>query len=422
MWYLKQAVIDGTSAIKQDISQTVSEILTEIEREGYPAVQRFSKRFDDWAPERFTVEERLIEVAVRNLPDELAAAIEFARRQVERFATAQRTTITELEIEVLPGVVVGHTLKPVNSVGSYSPGGRYPLIASSIMTIVPPRVAGVASVTAVAPPANSAGMYGAQLAAMAISGATRVLCLGGVQALAALAFGLPEEDLAPVDMIVGAGNAYVAEAKRQLFGRVGIDLLAGPSEITVIADESADPRVVAADLLGQAEHGFDSPAVLITTDEDFAHQVVAAVQTWLATSWPTKDVAGRAWLDKGQVIVCDDREEVARVSDTIAPEHLELQTRDDDWYVRRLTNYGSLFIGKDATVAYSDKAIGTNHVLPTGRAARYTGGLSVGKFLRQLTYQRLEPGGNAQVNEATAVIARAELMLGHALTAEIRRR
>lgn len=253
---------------------------------------------------------------------------------------------------------------------------------------------------------------------MALCGADQILCLGGVQALAALTFGI--EDIEPVDIIVGAGNAYVAEAKRQLFGRVGIDLLAGPTEILVIADDTADPRLVAADLLGQAEHGPNSPAVLVTTNEAFGNAVIDQVDDWLNGDWPTKEVAGAAWRDFGEVIVVDDNEEAAQISDRYAPEHLEIQTDSDDWYTKRLCNYGSLFVGPHSTVAYSDKSIGTNHVLPTARAARYTGGLWVGKFLKTLTYQTLTDQGSVHVAPSTTAVADAEGMLGHALTARLR--
>jgi sulfopropanediol 3-dehydrogenase len=287
------------------------------------------------------------------------------------------------------------------------------------MTVLVPKVAGVGRVVACAPPRASAGIHPAQLHAMATSGADRILCIGGVQALAAMAFGI--EDVEPADMIVGPGNAYVAEAKRQLFGRVGIDLLAGPSEILVIADESADPRLVAADLLGQAEHGPTSPAVLITTSRSFGQEVAREVTALLET-WPTAEVAGQAWEDFGEIAVAQDRDEALALANEYAFEHLELQVADSDEaaYVDGLRNYGSLFIGSNATVAYGDKAVGTNHVLPTGRAARYTGGLWVGKFLKTVTHQRLTDRGTAQVAPAVAAISEAEFFGGHALTATMR--
>jgi sulfopropanediol 3-dehydrogenase len=403
---------------QQEVIDTVSRILREVEREGEPAIRRWSAQLDGWEPPAFVVPADRIKAAAETVDDELAEQLEFARSQVERFARAQRETLQDLEIETLPGVVLGHRHLPVSKVGSYSPGGRYPLIASSIMTVTVPKVAGVDTVVAVAPPRDGQGIYGPQLYTMNLAGADVILCLGGVQALAALAFGV--EDVAPVDLIVGAGNAYVAEAKRQLFGTVGIDLLAGPTEVAVIADETADPRLVAADLLGQAEHGFNSPALLVTTSRDFGTAVIAEVERWLAGDWPTVEVAGAAWRDHGTVVVCESREEAVEMSDAYAPEHLEVQTSDDDWYAANLRNYGSLFIGPESTVAFSDKSIGTNHVLPTGRAARYTGGLWVGKFLKTVTYQRLTPGGARVVAPSTVAIADAELMYGHALTARLR--
>jgi sulfopropanediol 3-dehydrogenase len=292
------------------------------------------------------------------------------------------------------------------------------MLASSIMTVVTPKVAGVERVVAAAPPVRGGtGIHAPQLHAMASSGADEIVCVGGVQGLAALAFGI--EDVEPVDMLVGAGNAYVAEAKRQLFGRVGIDLLAGPTEILVVADETADPELVAADLLGQAEHGPTSPAVLVTTSPELGEAVAKAVDAWLER-WPTADVAGAAWRDLGTIVLADDDDEALRLANEIATEHLEVQTRDPDWFLARLTNYGSLFVGAGATVAFSDKAIGTNHVLPTGRAARYTGGLWVGKFLKTVTYQRVTEEGVRRVAPATIAICEAEGFGGHAITARVR--
>jgi sulfopropanediol 3-dehydrogenase len=336
---------------------------------------------------------------------------------VRRFAELQRGTLGEFEAETLPGVVLGQRNIPVGNVGSYSPGGRYPMLASSIMTVVVPKVAGVPRVVACAPPRAGQGIHPPQLFAMASSGADEIVAIGGVQALAAMAFGI--EDLAPVDMVVGAGNAFVAEAKRQLFGVVGIDLLAGPTEILILADASADPEVVAADLLGQAEHGPTSPAVLVTDSEELAEAAATAVDRWLER-WPTAEVAGQAWRDHGAIVLCEDAAEMVRVADELASEHVEVQTRDPQWFLERLTNYGSLFLGEHATVAYADKAIGTNHVLPTGRAARYTGGLWVGKFIKTVTYQRVTDEGSALVAPAAAAISDAEMMAGHALTARLR--
>ncbi|WP_246001913.1 histidinol dehydrogenase [Allorhizocola rhizosphaerae] len=415
--YLKEGWRPAAAA-SPEIVETVSRILLDVEREGLAAIRRYSARFDGWEPDSFIVGPEQVQQARRLVDDELAAHIDFAVRQVTEFARRQRDSLTDLEVRPLPGVVLGHRHLPVGSVGSYIPGGRYPLIASAIMTVAVPKAAGVERVVAVAPPRDGKGVFPPQLHTMALCGADVVVCLGGVQALAALAFGI--EGVPAVDMIVGAGNAYVAETKRQLFGRVGIDLIAGPTEVAVIADESAEPRVVAADLLGQAEHGPDSPALLVTTSRAFGEAVLREVERWLETTWPTADVAGKAWRDHGTVIVCATPEEAVEVMDGYAPEHLEVQTADPDWYFERLRNYGSLFLGPHATVAYSDKAIGTNHVLPTRGAARYTGGLWVGKFLKTVTYQRVTPEGSRLVAPATAAIADAELMHGHALTARLR--
>jgi sulfopropanediol 3-dehydrogenase len=413
--YLKKGG-DQAAERSRQIQQTVSQVLSEVEREGTPAIRRYSQTFDDWDPPRFSLTRDEIESA--EVPDELRGHIETARDQVEQFARKQLECISDLEVEILPGVVLGHRNIPIDSVGSYSPGGSYPLVASSIMTVVTPKVAGVKRVVAAAPPRDKKGIYAPQLYTMAVSGADQVICLGGVQALAALAFGI--EDVEPVDMIVGAGNAYVAEAKRQLFGVVGIDLLAGPSEIGVIADDTADPWLIAADLLGQAEHGPTSPAFLVTTSRTLGLAVISEVDKWLNGDWPTKEIAGQAWRDFGSVIVCESQDEVVEVCDRLAPEHLEVQTSDPDWYHARLRNYGSLFLGTHSTVAFSDKSIGTNHVLPTRGAARYTGGLWVGKFLKTLTYQNVDARGSKAVAPVTAAISDAELMFGHALTARLR--
>jgi sulfopropanediol 3-dehydrogenase len=401
-----------------EIRATVSEILSAVEREREPAVRRYSERFDGWSPPSFRVGADEVRAAADEIPEGLREHIAFAQEQVRGFAELQRSTLVDEEWATLPGVTLGQRFIPVGSAGAYSPGGLYPLIASAIMTVLVPKVAEVPRVVGCAPPRGPDGMHRPQLHAIATSGADEILCIGGVQAFAAMAFGI--EDVEPVDMLVGAGNAYVAEAKRQLFGTVGIDLLAGPTEVMVLADDSADPGIVAADLLGQAEHGPTSPATLVTTSERFARDVADAVDAWLEGAWPTKEVAGTAWRDHGAIIVCEDDEEAAAVADEIAPEHLEIQTEDPDWFLKRMTSYGTLFLGTHATVAYSDKAVGTNHVLPTRRAARYTGGLWVGKFLKAVTYQRVTAEGSARVAASTAAIADAELMYGHALTARLR--
>jgi sulfopropanediol 3-dehydrogenase len=395
-------------------------MLEEIERRGEDAVREYSRRLDDWDPDTFRVSEEEIERAAWELPDELKERIAFAQGQIRGFAERQRETLSELDVEVQPGVTLGHRHIPVGAVGCYVPGGRYPMLASAFMTVLVAKVAGVPRVVACAPPREGHGIHPAMLHAMATSGADEIICLGGVQGLAAMAFGLGEE-LAPVDMIVGAGNAYVADAKRQLFGRVGIDLLAGPTEILVIADETSDPELVAADLLGQAEHGPTSPAWLISTSRPLAEAVLGEIER-LLDSLPTAEVAGQAWRDLGTVTVVGSHEEAAELANEMAAEHVEVHVDPEllDSYLERLTTYGSLFLGRETTVAYGDKAIGTNHVLPTNRAARYTGGLWVGKFLRTTTYQRMSPEATARVAPAVEAICEAEFFKGHALTARMR--
>ena len=415
--YLKQAP-PPLAAVTKEIRDTVSEILLAVEREGVDAVRRYSERFDGWNPPRLRVDDADIAAAADGLDPLLRERIEFAHDQVRGFALRQRATMTDLEVETHPGVVLGHRHLPIDAVGSYSPGGRYPMLASSIMTVAVPKAAGVRRIVAAAPPRQGAGIHPPQLYAMSLSGADEIFCIGGVQAMAAMAYGI--DDLPATDFIVGAGNAYVSEAKRQLFGVVGIDLLAGPTEILVIADDTASPELVAVDLLGQAEHGSTSPCVLVCRSESFGRQVMADIDRLLATTWPTAEVAGQAWRDRGEVIVVGSREEAVVVSDRYASEHLEVQAEDLAWYHDRLSNYGSLFLGPQATVAHGDKSIGVNHVLPTERAARYTGGLWVGKFLRTLTYQRLTDEGTRLIAPVTEAVATAEHMLGHAYTARYR--
>jgi sulfopropanediol 3-dehydrogenase len=416
--YLKQTPMYSRE-VSDAVRATVSEMLERIDREGEAAIRHYSRELDGWDPESFVVDGSEIEAAEQALTPELRDHIEFAQHQVRSFAQAQRGSLTDLEIQTRPGVTLGHRHIPVSAVGSYVPGGRYPMLASAFMTVIVPKVAGVTRVVAVAPPREGAGVHPAMLHAMATSGADQILCLGGVQALAALAFGI--EDVTPADMIVGAGNAYVAEAKRQLFGRVGIDLLAGPTEILVIADEHAEPELVAADLLGQAEHGPTSPAILITTSRALGESVIAAVDRLLET-WPTAAVAGQAWREHGSVAVVGDDAEAIALADEYAPEHLEVQVQPArlDVYLDGLSNYGSLFLGEEATVVYGDKAVGTNHVLPTMGAARYTGGLWVGKFLKTCTYQRLTAEGTRAIAPAAAAISDAEQFAGHAITARMR--
>ena len=412
-----KAPAEPARSAPERVRRDVAEMLLRIERRGEPAVREYSRVLDGWDPTSFLVGAGELAAAADEVPEALRRHIAFAQEQVRGFAGAQRATLGDLELEPLPGVVLGHRHVPVGAVGAYVPGGRYPMFASSFMTVLVAKAAGVPHVVACTPPSGGAGPPAVMRHAIATSGADAVLCLGGVQALAAMAFGLCGVE--PVDMLVGAGNAYVAEAKRQLFGEVGIDLVAGPTEILVIADDGADPELVAADLLGQAEHGPTSPAILVTTSRGLADAVLARIPSLLA-SMPNGAVAGEAWRAAGEVLLVAGAEEAAVVADDRAPEHLEVQARDPDWWLGRLRNYGSLFLGDGATVAYGDKGVGTNHVLPTGRAARYTGGLWVGKFLKTLTYQRLTDEGTQQVAPAVAAISHAEGFAGHAATAELR--
>ena len=403
------------------IAATVSEILLRVEREGMDAVRDYSQKLDGWSPESFAVTAGEIAAATAELSDELKAAIEFAQRQVRGFAQRQRDTLVDFEAETLPGVFLGQRQVPVRRVGAYVPAGRVPMLAAPFMTILVAKVAGVDEIIACSPPRQGQGIYAPVLHSITTSGADAIYALGGVQALAAMAFGL--EGREPVDMIVGPGNAFVAEAKRQLFGRVGIDLLAGPSEVTVLADETADPELVAADLLAQAEHGPTSPSVLVTTNEPFAVEVVAQIERRLdkLAQLGADEVPRTAWQDYGAAVVVQSPEDAVRAVDGLAPEHLEVQTDRDKWYFEALRNYGSIFVGHRATVAFSDKAIGTNHTLPTGQAARYTGGLSVAKFLKTLTYQRIDTdAGVAAIAPVVAEISRADMMPAHEATANLR--
>ena len=416
--YLKRS--EGRAqGVDDEVKRTVEEMILRIEREGIEAVRHLSRTLDDWDPPSYRVGREEIEAATSQVSPELRDHIAFAQEQVRAFAERQRETLSDLEVETQPGVVLGHRHIPVGAVGAYVPGGRYPMLASSFMTVLVAKVAGVERVVACAPPWQGMGIHPAMLHAISTAGADEIICLGGVQALASMAFGVG--DLEPVDMLVGAGNAYVAEAKRQLFGRVGIDLLAGPTEILVVADATADPELVAVDLLGQAEHGPTSPAILISTSRELAERVMAEVDR-LLESPSTAEVAGQAWRGHGTVAVVESHDEAIRLADEYAPEHLEVQVDEAklDLYLSGLRNYGSLFLGREATVAYGDKAVGTNHVLPTSRAARYTGGLWVGKFLKTVTHQRLTAEGTRRVAPAVVAICDAELFDGHALTARLR--
>ena len=403
-----------------DVAARVSQMLLRIDRERVDAVRAYSRELDGWDPPSFVVSAEQVTAASASLSAPLLESISFAQDQIRGFARLQRATLTDFEVETLPGVFLGQRQVPVARVGAYAPSGRVPMLAAPFMTVLVPKVAGVDEVIVCTPP-RGGELHPPTLHSIATSGADRIIALGGVQALATMAFGIEECGVpSAVDMIVGPGKAFVAEAKRQLFGRVGIDLLAGPSEVAVIADASADPELVAADLLGQAEHGPTSPAVLITTSESFGRAVIDEIarQLDVLDRAGADDTCRRAWSDHGVVMVAEDREHAAQLSDEVATEHLEVQTTDDDWFLQRLRNYGSLFLGARATVAFSDKAIGTNHTLPTALAARYTGGLSVAKFLKTLTYQRIDSdAGVRAVAPHVAEISRADLMPAHEATA-----
>ena len=402
--------------ISAQVRGTVEGIVADIEERGDEAVRALSQKFDDWSPESFRLSQSEIDAAIAEVPAKDLKAVEFSLEQVRTFAVAQRESLTDLEVETLPGVTLGHKNIPIRNVGCYIPGGRYPMVASAIMSIATAKVAGVTRVVACTPP-TAGKPYPATVASMALAGADEILVLGGVQAVAAMALGT--QTLAPVDMVVGPGNAYVAEAKRQLFGTVGIDLLAGPTEILVVADDTADAEMVATDLLGQAEHGPNSPAVLITTSEALAEAVQGEIIRQLETL-PTADVAGAAWRDYGQILWVEDDAEAVLEADKLASEHVEILTRDPDYFLEHMTNYGALFLGPETNVAYGDKTIGTNHILPTGRAARYTGGLWVGKYLKTVTYQRCTPEASVVIGENCAKVCELEGFWGHKQQADLR--
>jgi sulfopropanediol 3-dehydrogenase len=411
--------MDATAIEQADakVRATVEGILGEVKARGDKAIRELSKKFDNWEPKDFRLTPAEIEKAIAQVSKRDLEDIKFAQTQVRNFAQKQRDTMKDLEVETLPGVVLGHRHIPVNSIGCYVPGGRYPMVASAHMSVVTARVAGVKRIAACAPP-HKGGPHPAIVAAMHFGGADEIYVLGGVQAVAAMALGT--ESIAPVDMIVGPGNAYVAESKRQLFGRVGIDLLAGPTETLIIADDSVDGEICATDLLGQAEHGPTSPAVLLTNSEKLARDTMSEVERLLKIL-PTADAAGKAWADYGEVIVCDSYEEMVQEADRIASEHVQVMTRDPDYFLNNMTNYGSLFLGPRTNVAYGDKVIGTNHTLPTKKAARYTGGLWVGKFLKTCTYQKvLTDKASATIGEYASRLCVLEGFLAHAEQANVR--
>ena len=399
------------------VRSTVEGILKDIEARGDDAVRHYSRQFDQWDPADFTLSQADIEAAVKKLSPREVEDIHFAQKQVRNFAQIQRDSMKDVEVETLPGVVLGHKHIPVNAVGCYVPGGKYPLIASAHMSVLTAKVAGVKRIVSTAPPYQGAP-HPAIVAAMHFAGADQILVLGGVQAVAAMAIGT--QSVKAVDMLVGPGNMFVAEAKRQLYGRVGIDLFAGPTETLVIADDSVDGEMCAVDLLGQAEHGPTSPAVLLTTSEKLAHETIAEVERQL-TVLPTAGIARQAWAEHGEVIVCDSDEEMLAEADRIASEHVQVMTRDPDWFLQRMTNYGALFLGPRTNVSFGDKCIGTNHTLPTNKNARYTGGLWVGKFLKTCTYQRvLTDQASAAIGAVCSRLCHMENFAGHGEQANLR--
>ena len=416
--YLKDGIsAEQVKAEDAQVRQTVEQILADIEARGDSAVQELAKKFDNWDQPTFRLSEEEVAAAVAELPEQTIADIKFAQEQIRNFAQVQHDSMQEVEVETLPGVVLGHKHIPVNSVGCYVPAGKYPMVASAHMSVVTAKVAGVQRIIACAPPYQGRP-HPAIVTAMHLGGATEIYCLGGIQAVGAMALGT--ETIQSVDMLVGPGNAYVAEAKRQLFGRVGIDLFAGPTETLVIADDSCDAELCAVDLLGQAEHGLNSPAVLLTNSETLARDTMSEVDRQL-TILPTAETAGQAWRDYGQVIVCDTEEEMIVKADEIASEHVQVMTRSPQNFLEGMTNYGALFLGQETNVSYGDKVIGTNHTLPTKKAARYTGGLWVGKFLKTCTYQRvLTKEASVLIGEYCSRLCALENFAGHKEQADIR--
>ncbi|MCB2127456.1 MAG: histidinol dehydrogenase [Rhodobacteraceae bacterium] len=417
MIYLKKAVRTAETDQK-DVHNVVARMLAEIASGGEEAARRFARDLDKWTGDIIVPPEARAAAAAQ-VPEQLKRDIQFAHANVRRFAEAQRATVRDCEVEILPGLIAGQRQIPVSAAGCYVPGGRYSHVASAIMTITTAKVAGVPHVTACSPPRPGVGIPPAIVYAMDLCGADVILSMGGVQGVAAMAnglFGLPR-----ADMLVGPGNQYVAEAKRILFGRVGIDMFAGPTDSMVVADGRADSEMVAADLVGQAEHGYNSPVWLVTSDRALAERVMARVPELIATlPDANRQSATAAWADYAEVILCADAEEMAEVADRFAPEHLHVQAEAPDWWLGRLRSYGSLFLGEETTVAFGDKTSGPNHVLPTSGAARYTGGLSVHKFVKTVTWQRATREGSRPLAEATARISRLEGMEGHARSADIR--
>jgi len=416
--YLKRGRdAEAVAAADAQVRATVEAALADVEARGDAAVREMSIKFDGWDRDDYRLSEAEIRACLDRLSDKDIADIEFAQAQVRNFAEIQRASLQDVERETLPGVILGHRHIPMNSVGCYVPGGKYPLLASAHMSVLTAKVAGVKRIATCAPPFEGRPAP-AIVAAQHLAGADEIYVLGGIQAIGAMALGT--ETIVPVDMLVGPGNAFVAEAKRQLFGRVGIDLFAGPTETLVIADKTVDGELCAVDLLGQAEHGPNSPAVLLTNSEKLAHDTIAQVERLLPLM-PTGEVAGTAWAEYGQVIVAEDYDEMLRIADGIASEHVQVMTDRDDWFLANMTNFGALFLGARTNVSYGDKVIGTNHTLPTKKAARYTGGLWVGKFLKTCTYQKvLTDEASAMVGEYCSRLCALEGFAGHGEQANIR--
>lgn len=416
--FLKTGITE-TASFEADakVREAVDNILTEIREDGESAVRKYSTQFDQWTPQNFELSADEIDAAIAQLSDQTLADIKFAQLQIRTFAQHQRAALQDIEVETIPGVILGHKNIPVNSVGCYIPGGRYPMVASAHMSVLTAKVAGVKRVIACTPPINGE-IPAATVAAMHFAGADKIYILGGIQAIAAMALGT--HTMTPVDMLIGPGNAYVAEAKRQLYGRVGIDLLAGPTEVLVVADETADAEMVATDLLGQAEHGPTSPAILVTTSETLAIDTQQEIARQLETL-PTADIASVSWEEYGQIILVDSLEEACQEADRIASEHVQILTKNDDYFLEKMTNYGALFLGPRTNVSYGDKVIGTNHTLPTKTTARYTGGLWVGKFIKTVTYQKvLTDEASTTIGEYCSRLCDLENFAGHQAQADLR--
>ena len=414
---LKDATAKGAHGGDLELTERVQTLLADIETRGEVAVREMSTNFDNWEPEQFRLTGEEIETIVAGVDPATVADIRFAQTQIRTFAQAQLESLSDIEVETLPGVILGHKNIPVSAVGAYVPGGRYPMVASAHMSVLTAKVAGVPRVAACTPPINGA-VPAETVTAMHLAGADEIYLLGGVQAVASLALGTEFVD--PVDLLVGPGNAFVAEAKRQLYGRVGIDLLAGPTETLLLADQTVDGEICATDLLGQAEHGPTSPAVLLTTSRQLGLDTIAEVERQLQ-HLPTADIAGKSWADYGRVIVCEENAEMLAMANELAFEHVQVMTDDDDYFLENLTNYGALFLGPMTNVSYGDKVIGTNHTLPTQGAAGYTGGLWVGKFIKTVTYQRVtDPASSVLIGEYCSRLCAIENFAGHQAQADIR--